>query len=397
LTIHHPLGDIKKVAKDNDIAVTARYNSSYLANGCWKVLRWDYGVTEEGSSGGPLFDQNNLVIGTLTGGSATCSMPTNDYFEKFALAWAYRKETNKQLKTWLDPTNTNVEKLEGMFQVPETEVCKPVTNFKDREPYAAIPILNGATQRGYYSGTNEAGYTEFAEQYTFSTSCEVQGITLGVARLATNLSFGQSWLKVSVFEGTDLPGTVPLYTQQFDIKKLLAEGMNYLQFQSPVKTSGNFFITYNIQELHAGDTLAMYMANRTNDATNSFFLKNNTGWVSYTSQNTGGNGSALLTELIACQIDSPTKIDTLDSKQAALFFPNPLNGTSFLTVKTEGTVLVPENTVVYDLLGKEQNISVTLNGPNELMLNFSNKRPGIYFVHVQVGGRSIVGKIAYIP
>lgn len=397
MTIHHPLGDIKKAAIDNDNAVNSRYSSVYLANGCWKILRWDKGVTEEGSSGGPLFDQNKQLIGTLTGGSASCSLPTNDYFTKFALAWAYRKETTKQLKIWLDPTNSNVNTLGGMTLETVAEACKPVTNFKDNEPYAAIPILNGSTPKGYFSGTNVAGYTEFAEQYTFSTSCEVQGITLGVAKVATNPSFAQSWLNVSVYEGEDLPGTVPLHTQKFDIKKLLAEGMNYLQFQNPVKTSGNFFITYNIQELHAGDTLAMYMANRTNDATNSFFLKNSTGWVPYTSQNTARNGSALLTELVACQIDSPTKIDTLGEEPETLFFPNPLNGTSFLTVQTKETIILPESTVVYDLLGKQQNISISLNAPNELMLNFSNKRPGIYFVHVQVGGRTIVGKIAYIP
>ncbi|HEY3369258.1 MAG TPA: T9SS type A sorting domain-containing protein, partial [Prolixibacteraceae bacterium] len=347
--------------------------------------------------GGPLFDQNKQLIGTLTGGSATCALPTNDYFEKFALSWAYRNETSKQLKAWLDPTNSNVEKINGMYQVPDVEVCKPVTNFTNNETHSAIQIINGTTKRGYYSGTNVVGYTDFAEQFKFSKSCVVQGISLGIARVKTNPSFAQSFINVQVFEGTDKPNATALYSQKFDIKKLSADGMNYLPFQTPVKTTGNFFITYNIQELHSGDTLAVYMANRIGDTTNSFFLKNNTGWVSYNSQNTAGNGSALLTELIACSIDLPTKIDTFDNGLEATFFPNPLNGSTYLTIRTKNKIDFPTNTVVYDLLGKEQNISFTLNAPNELMLNFSHEMPGIYFVHVEAGGKSIVGKIAYIP
>ena len=393
LTIHHPLGDIKKVAKDNDNALSARYSTAYLANGAWRILRWNYGVTESGSSGGPLFNLNNELVGTLTGGSATCALPTNDYFEKFALAWDYRKENNRQLKHWLDPLNINVETLNGLSPNEGPTLCSPFTNFKNSDSYSAIPIVGGMANRGYFSGTNTAGYTDFAEQYKFSTNCEVQGVTLGIAKATTNPLFAQSFINVQVYEGSDRPTTL-LYSQKFDINDLLADGMNYLEFQTPVKTSGNFFITYNIQELHTGDTLAIYMANRSSDATNSFFLKNNTGWVSFISQNSAGNGSALLTELIACNIDMPTNIDSSESK--ATFYPNPLIGNSLLTVRTTHPIDSPVNAVVYDLLGKEQSISFILNGPNELILNFSNKRPGIYFVNLKAGGRTVVGKIAYI-
>jgi len=397
LSIHHPLGDIKKVSIDKDAAITDRFNTSYLAKGFWKILKWDNGVTENGSSGGPLFDQNKQLIGTLTGGAASCSLPTNDYFEKFALAWDYRKETSNQLKNWLDPINSNVEKLNGMSPNSGKTLCKPVTNIKNSDSYSAIQILNGITKKGYYSGTNLAGFTDFAEKYTFSKSCAVLGITLGIAKVKTNPLFTQSFINIQVYQGNDKPTTL-LYSEKFDIRKFWIDGMNYLQFQNPVLTTGNFFISYNIQELHTGDTLAVYMANRTADKTNSFFLKNQTGWLEYNSQNLNGNGSALLTELIACNIDFSSGLNDIDNELVkARFFPNPLNGNSNLTVRTDSMIDCPENTVVYDLLGKEQNISCIPNGPNELLLNFSGKRPGIYFVRVEAGGKSMVGKIAYMP
>ncbi len=396
-SIHHPLGDIKKVSIDMDAAVTATFSSTYLTNGFWRILRWDNGVTENGSSGGPLFDQNNQLIGTLTGGSATCSMPTNDDFEKFALAWDYNSETSKQLKFWLDPVNSNVEKLDGMSPNSGKTLCNPITNFKDTETYSAIQITNGITKKGYFSGSNLAGFTDFAEQFKFSKTCDVQGVTLGIAKVKTNPLFGQSFINVQVYEGIDKPTTLR-YSEKFDIKKFWPDAMNYLQFENPVKTTGNFFISYNIQGLHDGDTLAVYLANRKADTSNSFFLKNQTGWMAYNSQNLNGDGSALLTELIACNIDTLTGDSVIiDKESKAIFYPNPLKGNMNLTVKTVDQIECAENVVVYDLLGKLQNISCISNGPNELMLNFTGKRPGLYFVRIEAGGRTIVGKIAYIP
>lgn len=397
LSIHHPLGDIKKIAIDKDIAQTATFNSSYLARGFWKILRWDNGVTESGSSGGPLFDQNKQVIGTLTGGAATCQVPTNDFFEKFSLAWDYRKETTKQLKFWLDPVNSNVEKLDGLSPAAGITLCKPFTNIKDKDSYAAIQIINGFTKKGYFSGSNLAGFTDFAEQFTSTKNCEVQGISLGIAKVKTNPLFAQSFINVQVYEGNEFPETL-LYSEKYDIKKFWVDGMNYLKFQSPVKTNGNFFIAYNINDLHEGDTLAVYMANRKSDTTNSFFLKNQTGWMAYNSQNISGDGSALLTELIACNVDTLSVDSVIIDKDAkAIFYPNPLIGNVNLTVKTADEINCPEDVTVYDLLGKLQNISCISNGSNELMLNFSGKRPGLYFVHIEAGGQTIVGKIAYIP
>ncbi len=132
ICIHHPLGDIKKISIDRDPSISAKFNNDYLFKGFWNVQRWEYGVTERGSSGGPLLDQNKQLVGTLTGGSASCppGLPVNDYFEKFALAWDYKKESNKQLKIWLDPLASNVEKLDGMRLNSGKTLCGPYTNFK---------------------------------------------------------------------------------------------------------------------------------------------------------------------------------------------------------------------------------------------------------------------------
>jgi hypothetical protein len=111
-----------------------------------------------------------------------------------------------------------------------------------------------------------------------------------------------------------------------------------------------------------------------------------------------GNGSALLMEIVACNVDDPNSVNELKSDLSeAHFYPNPLSGSTFLTVQTQKQIDCPEETAVYDLIGKKVEIGVIQTGPNTLTLNFHGQRPGIYLVHVESGGSTLVGKISYIP
>ncbi len=395
VSIHHPLGDIKKISIDLDPAITKTFSSAYLKNGHWNILTWEYGVTEDGSSGGGLFDQNKEIVGSLTGGSANCTVRKNDYYEKFALSWDHYSARNQQLKYWLDPLNSNVVKLAGMYSGSGKTLCKPSTNFMNTDTQAVVQIVNGLTKKGYWSGTNSAGFIEFAEQYKFSRNCEIQGVSLGIAKL--KVSSTNSNIDIKVYSGKNSPETL-LYTESFPINKFYPDAMNYLSFKSPVKTVGNFFVTYNISQLQSGDTLAVYLANRKSDVTNSFYLKDQNGWSTYNAHNLTGNGSALLTELIACNIDDPNGLqDFKTDLPEAKFFPNPMSGTSLLSVKTVFSIDCEDEVAVYDLLGKKQNIRISTNGSNNLLLNFEGQRPGIYLVNLSAGGHTIVGKVAYIP
>jgi len=399
ISIHHPLGDIKKVSIDNDPAVTAKFSSSYYSKGFWNIIRWESGVTEEGSSGGPLFDQNKQLIGTLTGGSASCppGLPTNDYFEKFALAWDYRTESSKQLKIWLDPINSGVEKLDGMELNSSKSICGAYTNFKNTDTHTTIQIPNGMTKKGYWSGSNLSGFTEFAEQFKFSKSCEISGISLGIAKAKLNPLYVNSSIDIQVYEGTNKPEKL-IYSENFSINKFYSDAMNYLQFASAVETKGNFFISYNVSKLNTGDTLVVYMANRKSDTTNSFYLKNIDGWSTYNSHNLNGNGSALLVELLACNVSDTASVDTTKSGLiAARFYPNPVTGNSTLYVETVETIDCPDEVTVYDMLGKKQKIPFTQLAPNKMGLTLTGLRPGIYFIHLESCGKSIVGKVAYLP
>ncbi len=113
--IHHPHGDIKKISFDNDSCVSSDYDPSpYLADSHWRIVAWDDGTTEPGSSGSPLFNQEHHIIGQLHGGYASCSSNTSDYYGKFSLSWDYSSDSTAQLAYWLDPINTGDSILNGL-------------------------------------------------------------------------------------------------------------------------------------------------------------------------------------------------------------------------------------------------------------------------------------------
>ncbi|MDA3953202.1 MAG: T9SS type A sorting domain-containing protein [Bacteroidales bacterium] len=112
-SIHHPQGDIKKITKSYDGAVTGDYGGGFNEFTHWWIDEWDDGTTEGGSSGSPLFDQDGKIIGDLTGGEASCTYNFNDYYQQFHHSWNSFADTNYNLKPWLDPNDDGMISLSG--------------------------------------------------------------------------------------------------------------------------------------------------------------------------------------------------------------------------------------------------------------------------------------------
>lgn len=117
--VHHPSGDIQKTCRNDEPATrnTTFFNGDPNTQ-VWRINNWELGVTEPGSSGSGLFDQNGHVIGVLSGGSAACSGTNDnggfDIYGRFGVAWdfGFGSTASSRLKDWLDPTNTDVTTLD---------------------------------------------------------------------------------------------------------------------------------------------------------------------------------------------------------------------------------------------------------------------------------------------
>jgi len=106
--IHHPSTDEKSISFDNDSAKISSYlgrtspgNESHI-----RIVDWDLGTTEPGSSGSPLFDENHRVVGQLHGGSAACDNDESDYYGRFSMSWSGDGKSSGSLKPHLDSAKT---------------------------------------------------------------------------------------------------------------------------------------------------------------------------------------------------------------------------------------------------------------------------------------------------
>lgn len=167
--IHHPGGAIKKISVDNNAAVNSNGFGGRLPSGFWQVI-WDEGMTEGGSSGCPLYDQNKRVVGQNLGGIAgQCENPqlVTKVFGKFSQSWAHGGTPTNELKDWLDPNNSNVNTLDGMDDI--TGVA-PIANFTSN--IQNLPIGGGSVNFFDLSTNNAQSWSWSFPGGTPSTSTD---------------------------------------------------------------------------------------------------------------------------------------------------------------------------------------------------------------------------------
>lgn len=120
--IHHPQSMEKRISFENDPVFQGTNNGDPDENGNYIVVPdWDFGVTEVGSSGSPLFNEEGYVIGQLFGGlvydDVNCGASgQEDYYGWINKSWEGSGSIDTRLRDWLDPQGTGVTILDGKYQ-----------------------------------------------------------------------------------------------------------------------------------------------------------------------------------------------------------------------------------------------------------------------------------------
>ncbi|MBQ7442816.1 MAG: hypothetical protein IJS59_02975 [Bacteroidaceae bacterium] len=114
--IHHPKGDVMKISVELDTFQLCKWEGDFGTNeyNHW-LVDFDYGVTESSSSGSPLLNQNNNVVGQLHGGvhyENPCLQTLRKY-GKFNESWSGGGTDDTCLSSWLDPIGTEQSIMVG--------------------------------------------------------------------------------------------------------------------------------------------------------------------------------------------------------------------------------------------------------------------------------------------
>ncbi|MFV0330843.1 MAG: trypsin-like peptidase domain-containing protein [Dysgonomonas sp.] len=142
--IHHPLGDVKKITLFNTPLTSDKWDKGNPDGSYW-VTTYSLGATEGGSSGAPIFNQNGLVVGTLTGGDSDCATPTLlDFYGKFWYHFDQSPDADLYMSKYLDPNNTGDTRLKGLSALDDD---KPDPNQQpDIIAYIENEMLNVSTK-----------------------------------------------------------------------------------------------------------------------------------------------------------------------------------------------------------------------------------------------------------
>lgn len=377
--IHHPWGDVKKIATFDGQIQAASFNMpgnapyAQVDDFHWWVSRWTTGTTERGSSGGPLFDGNNNFLGGLTGGAATCSSPVNDYYWQFYKAWDFRSQINQQYKAWLDPLNTGAQSLNGANPYEEQMFVR-LSNIEKGDSPTNSTIVGG----GFLSGHNNNRTTACAESYTGIKSATIKGIyfTPGKTKRASVQTFN-----VAIWQGNNKPEILLAKKEGIALYTLSVNQEKYVEFDAPVTVSGNFFVGYEINYNGSPiDTLAVYYSARTQKLNNSMLVYHQaTGWKYASELYENKNYSLWLDVLAEGVVYGDTQIIP-DIRSEIVIYPVPTKGNT-LYINSNGHFI--EYAEVRDILGRLLSVEKINSSGENLAVNISHLPSGIYILKLR--------------
>lgn len=145
--IHHPGVEEKAISFTSVPLTVIRSCTCFLCLGTthWQVNGWNSGATEGGSSGSGLWHgTTKRLIGTLSGGGSSCSAPQRtDCYGRFSWAWDAGSDVSSRLRDWLDPGNTGVHVVDGIYPTPPPPLPAPtLTSPTGGEQFTGGSIIN---------------------------------------------------------------------------------------------------------------------------------------------------------------------------------------------------------------------------------------------------------------
>lgn len=379
-TLHHPEGDVMKISIDDNAPISTSYPvPGYVANSFWRILRWELGATEPGSSGGPLFDPNGRLRGTLTGGGATCTEPTNDYYAKLSRMFNISTITSANLKPWLDPVSTGATVTSGRdpyaYNLSRSDTLRNMAA-SDPGTSDSYPLPGW----GYSTGHNSDSLTRFAEYFNFSGTGEIAWVKLSIAA-ATYLTEADS-VRVFLWNGGAQPGSV-IASRMYRIREMKPDYEMEVDFGRTIKVTGSYYVGYAVY--YKGKLsqpqprfAVKHSAPWPLSAQNTAWFHNGTSWRPFTQHPSFPMSASLGISVIMVENSILNSIDDPNPEVTPLkVYPNPFTGS--LSFSISGTGVTETTLRLYDNSGRVVSAGEYRNAfPGVLTLELPWLAPGIY-------------------
>ena len=425
--IHHPSGDIQKVCRDDDGATRQTISFNGNANTqMWYITEWELGVTEPGSSGSGLFNQEGHLIGVLSGGGAACTGTSNngqpDFYGRFGVAWGYGSTAATRVSDWLDPTNTGDVSI-GQYpevQIYDNDASVTLASGGNNACYAGFMPEVALINRGSLNLTSATitysldGGTDTVVNWTGSLTNNAQVVVATPSY--TNLAAGAHSFSVSVSSPNgvaDENTANDTFALDFDVApsftttevvfnittdnyggettwELLDSSNNVVSSGPAVDYSNNTsyqeIITIpTLDECYSfsifdsyGDGICCSWGN------GSYSLEDENGNVIISGGNFGNSESVTFTAKDALSINDFSLESVVD------FYPNPVNNNLNVVFNNINEDVQFE---MYNALGQQISKGSFNTNTTTHTISMSQYQSGIYFIKLTSGSRSLTQKI----
>ena len=184
-SIHHPNGLEKSISFDTDTPEITQAYSDLVENNAsfWRVNGWEQGSTTDGSSGAGLWSDEGFLIGTLTGGFASCEQPqAPDWYGRLYSQWQNDSWKHAQLKFWLAPDNSDLISMNGSDTCAASNFSIQTSNstpeLNEQTVYSVNNVNSGATVEwdfnddGIYEASGEE--TSYIHRFIYQGNIRVR-------------------------------------------------------------------------------------------------------------------------------------------------------------------------------------------------------------------------------
>ncbi len=237
IAIHHPRSEEKRISFENDALVISDANRQENANGNYlKVIDWDLGTTEGGSSGSPLFNQDKRVVGQLFGGTAACGNDDPDAYGWFHKSWEGQGDSTSRLKDWLDPLSLGLSVLDGKFNTSCLLFSlSPSLNVVCQDSTLVIDITAGVN----FSDTVYLSLQDTSIVYAFQDDTLQVGLSTQLNIETSSLNFGQNDILIQASDSSET------YTEVLSVY-LLEDQLPSTTFTFPANQQENVLTTLQL-------------------------------------------------------------------------------------------------------------------------------------------------------
>lgn len=382
--IHHPDGDVKKITKDYDsplIASADLRGTDFEENTHYFIEMWEEGTTEPGSSGAPLYNQNHKIVGTLTGGSANCSDPSADYFQRISPMW-YKGSPEEQLENWLDPLSSGIKTLEGFDPIVAEKDTISNADKSDTSNYYKLQ----APEIGILTGKNSLSPLAYAERFISDSIITLHTIIAKTGKLESYNFFSE--INFKVWNGDSVPVN-ELYSFPVRINTLVENNYNSIYLDKLVAVPDTFFVGYELSD-NSADTFSVFAYKNNFDSLgkqNTAFVKTATSWESF--YKTYGQSFSLDISVIPGYAKTNNITQQKEKQNLVSIYPNPANNFFHIKSKKYQNICYIE---LINIAGKTVFFEENINS-EKFNVNTSNIPKGLYIAKIKTSVGLSVKKV----